>query len=77
MWRAYQKSLREPSSLLGSTPHLKPLTTLRKVLVSPKDKTAPEKQSGAIYSIKGKDSLYIGESGRKLWKKKLAEHKSK
>ena len=46
--------------------------------MSPKDKTALEKQSGVIYSIKCKDcdSLYIGESGRKL-EKRLAEHKSK
>ena len=37
-----------------------------------------EKQSGVIYSMKCKDSdsLYIGESGRKL-EKRLAEHTSK
>ena len=45
--------------------------------MSPKDKNALEKQSGVIYSIKCKDrdSLYIGESGRKL-EKNLVEHKT-
>ena len=54
------------------------MDNLRKILVSPKDKTALEKQSGVIYSIKCKDcdSLYIGESGLKL-EKRLAEHKSR
>ena len=54
----------------GVNTSFKSLTTLRKVLVSPKDKTALGKQSGVLYSIKCKDcdSLYIGESGRKLEK---------
>ena len=72
------EKLKRAFASAGVNTSFKPLTTLRKVLVSPKDKTALEKQSGVIYSIKCKDcdSLYIGESGRKL-EKRLAEHKSK
>ena len=78
MWRACQKNLKEPSPRLVSVLHSNLLTTLRKVLVSPKDKTNLEKRSGVVYSIKCKDcdSLYIGESGRNL-EKRLEEHKSK
>ena len=72
------EKLKRAFASAGVNTSFKPLTTLRKVLVSPKDKTTLEKQSGVIYSIKCKDcdSLYIGESGRKL-EKRLAEHKSK
>ena len=72
------EKLKRAFASAGVNTSFKPLTTLRKVLVSPKDKTALEKQSGVIYSIKCKDcdSLYTGESGRKL-EKRLAEHKSK
>ena len=72
------EKLKRAFASAGVSTSFKPLTTLRKVLVSPKDKTALGKQSGVIYSIKCKDcdSLYIGESGRKL-EKRLAEHKSK
>ena len=72
------EKLKRAFASAGVNTSFKPLTTLRKVLVSPKDKIAPEKQSGVIYRIKCKDcdSLYIGESGRKL-EKRLAEHKSK
>ncbi|XP_072043740.1 uncharacterized protein [Amphiura filiformis] len=62
----------------GVSTSFKPQNTLRRSLVSPKDKTEQEKQSGVVYSIPCKDcdSLYICESGRKL-EKRLTEHKSK
>ena len=70
--------LRRAFNSAGVSTSFKPQNTLRRSLVSPKDKTEQEKQSGVVYSIPCKDcdSLYIGESGRKL-EKRLTEHKSK
>ena len=76
--KGLSEKLKRAFTSTGVSISFKPLTTLRKALVFPKDKTTLEKQSGVIYSIKCKDcdSLYIGESGRKL-EKRLTEHKSK
>ncbi|XP_072048674.1 uncharacterized protein [Amphiura filiformis] len=70
--------LRRVFNSAGVSTSFKPQNSLRRSLVSPKDKTEQEKQSGVVYSIPCKDcdSLYIGESGRKL-EKRLTEHKSK
>ena len=55
----------------------RPLSTLRKRLVAPKDPTEKEDQTGVVYHIPCSDcsSVYIGETGRKL-KLRLKEHKS-
>ena len=69
------EKLKRAFASAGVNTSFKPLTTLRKVLVSPKDKTALEKQSG-VKTVTLFISCYIGESGRKL-ERTLAEHKSK
>ena len=58
---------------LSGAPALAPALTL----VSLKDKTEIEDQSGVVYQLSCKDcnASYIGESGRKLGKR-LSEHKS-
>jgi hypothetical protein len=56
---------------------MKPHTTLRNLLVHPKDKREPLNSTDVIYSIpcKNCDQAYIGETGRKFGKR-LEEHKS-
>ena len=54
---------------------MKPLNTLRTALAHPKDKTNPEDVCGCVYKIPCKhcDSVYIGETGRKLGTR-IGEH---
>ncbi len=54
---------------------MKPHTTLRRLLVHPKDKEEPAEQGELIYQIPchNCDKSYIGETGR-LFKTRLEEH---
>jgi hypothetical protein len=53
----------------------KPYKTLRNILVHPKDKIKPKEICGCVYKIgcRNCDSVYIGETGRKLGTR-VAEH---
>ena len=55
---------------------MRPHSTLRRALVHPKDKTNKEEVCGCVYRIpcKNCDSVYIGETGRKLGTR-LNEHR--
>jgi len=55
---------------------MKPHTTVRQLLVHPKDKIDKDKSTGLVYQISchNCDSVYIGETGREL-KIRLNEHK--
>ena len=72
------EQLRRAFNTAGVPTAFKPYRTLRQTLVSPKDKADKLKQSGTVYEIACLhcDSLYIGETGRKL-EKRLSEHKSR
>ena len=61
----------------GVTTTFKPHTTLRKLLVSPKDPVPVENRSGCIYQIPCSQcpKSYIGQTGRQLGQR-LKEHKS-
>ena len=54
----------------------KPITTLRRLLTTVKDKNKPEGRQGAVYKINCFDcqASYIGETGRNL-NTRLTEHK--
>ena len=54
----------------------RPITTLRKLVTSVKDKGQPRDRQGAVYKIKCCDcqATYIGETGRKL-NTRLTEHR--
>ena len=56
---------------------MRPQSTLRNILVHPKDKCSPEEQGEIIYKIPCKNchKSYIGETGR-LFKTRLEEHKA-
>ena len=58
------------------TTAVRPNTTLRKLLVSPKDKVPKEKQCGVVYEVPchNCDKTYIGETGRQLGTR-VEEHK--
>jgi hypothetical protein len=60
----------------GITTAMKPLTTLRRILVHPKDKCDTTEQGEVVYSIpcKSCQCAYIGETGRQF-KVRLEEHK--
>ena len=59
----------------GVATAFRPHTTLRKVLVHPKDKIDRDNVCGSVYQIgcANCDSVYIGESARKFGKR-LSEH---
>ena len=71
------EKVRRAFNTAGVATTFKPHRTLRQTLVSPKDKTVVEDQSGVVYQLNCQDcdASYISESGRKLGKR-LAEHKS-
>ncbi len=58
------------------TTAVRPNTTLRKLLVSPKDKIPKEKQCGVVYKVPchNCNKLYIGKTGRQLGTR-VEEHK--
>ena len=60
----------------GVAVHSRPHSTIRKLLVAPKDKDKPEDKCGVVYHLTCKDcnAQYVGETERAL-KKRLAEHK--
>ncbi|KAI0217214.1 hypothetical protein LSAT2_030909 [Lamellibrachia satsuma] len=60
----------------GVTTAMRPHTTLRRMLVHPKDKVEPEEQDELVYQIlcQSCGAAYIGETGR-LFKARLNEHK--
>ena len=55
---------------------IKPQTTLRQVLVHPKDKNEKHKKAGVVYKIPGSqcEKVYIGETGRQLGTR-IKEHR--
>ncbi len=59
----------------GVASAMRPHTTLRRLLVHPKDKEEPKEQGDLVYRVpcKSCDSAYIGETGR-LFKTRLEEH---
>ncbi len=61
----------------GVATTFKPHTTLRKLLVAPKDPIPLEKRSGCVYQIKCSDcpKSYIGQTGRQLGQR-IKEHQS-
>ena len=61
----------------GVATSFKPHTTLRKLLVSPKDPTANIRKAGVVYEIPCGEctKTYIGQTGRQLGER-LKEHKS-
>ena len=76
-WTGVSEQVRRAFNTTGVATTLKPYRTLRQTLVSLKDKTEIEDQSGVVYQLSCKDcnASYIGESGTKLGKR-LSEHKS-
>ena len=52
----------------GASTSVKPHLTLRRMLVHPKDKRAPQEQAGVVYQIPCKDcsKVYTGETGRRF-----------
>ena len=59
----------------GIPTYFKPTSTLRQLLVRPKDPLPKEKVTGPVYDIPcgGCDSSYVGESERSL-KARFSEH---
>jgi len=59
----------------GFSTALKPHTTIRSVLVHPKDKLSTEQKAGVVYQIPCKqcDRTYVGETSRML-KDRITEH---
>ena len=55
---------------------VKPQTTLRQVLVHPKDKVEKQKKAGVVYKIPCSqcEKVYIGETGRQLGTR-ITEHR--
>ena len=55
---------------------VKPQTTLRQVLVHPKDKVEKQKKAGVVYKSPCSqcEKVYIGETGRQLGTR-IAEHR--
>ncbi|XP_019619742.1 PREDICTED: uncharacterized protein LOC109466463 [Branchiostoma belcheri] len=60
----------------GVAVHSTPCTTIRRLLVAPKDKTEPEDTCGVVYHLTCEDceAQYVGETERAL-RKRISEHK--
>ena len=75
----YVGGLTEPIARLmrkaGVSAHARPHSTLRSLLVNPKDKDEPQDKCGVVYhlSCKDCDAQYIGETERAL-RHRLKEH---
>ena len=75
----YIGGVTEPISRLirksGVAAHAKPHTTIRSILVAPKDKDHPQDKFGVVYQLTCQDceASYIGETERAL-KQRLKEH---
>ena len=76
----YVKGLAEATERIfrkyDITTAMKPLNTIRKELVHPKDKIDQMKTSGVVYKVPCKDcdAVYIGETGRPL-SNRISEHR--
>jgi hypothetical protein len=59
----------------GVAAHVRPHTTIRSLLVAPKDKTCPADKCGVVYSFQCDQchASYVGETERQL-RKRIAEH---
>ena len=71
------KKLQRIFKTYGVATTFKPHTTLRKLLVAPKDPIPLEKRSGCVYQIKCSDcpKSYIGQTERQLGQR-VKEHQS-
>ena len=75
----YIGGVTEPISRLirktGVSAHVKPHTTIRSILVAPKDNDHPQDKCGVVYQLTCQDceASYIGETERAL-KQRLKEH---
>ena len=74
--RKKDKNYRSQIAIPYVTTAMRPHTTLRRLLVHPKDKVEPEKQGELVYQIQCRScgATYIGDTGR-LFKTRLIEHK--
>ena len=70
------EGIRRVLSKLGIKVSFYPYSTLRQILVKPKDPVPPDHQKGVVYKISCKDchQSYVGQSGRSLLHR-LKEHK--
>ncbi len=66
----FSERLRRAFNAAGVTTTFKPQNTLRRALVSPKDKTKLEQQSGVVYSIPCKDCDALC---RRIWQEAREE----
>ncbi len=66
-----------PNQEDGVAAHAKPHTTIRSILVAPKDKDHPQDKCGVVYQLTCQDceASYIGETERAL-KQRLKEHQT-
>ncbi|XP_066265892.1 uncharacterized protein [Branchiostoma lanceolatum] len=69
---AITRKIRKTRVAVHSTPH----TTIRRLLVAPKDKDKPDDTCGVVYHLTCEDcdAQYVGETERAL-KKRISEHK--
>ncbi|CAH1248695.1 CSMD3 [Branchiostoma lanceolatum] len=69
---AITRKIRKTGVAVHSTPH----TTIRRLLVAPKDKDKPDDTCGVVYHLTCEDcdAQYVGETERAL-KKRISEHK--
>ena len=73
---SFTEKIQRISTKHGVATVIKPQTTLRQVLVHPKDKVEKNKKAGAVYKIPCSqcEKVYIGETGRQLGTR-ITEHR--